>query len=124
MSQQVWTPEQYRSYLSQPKKRSKYGSQETEVDNIKFHSKKEAKRYGVLRIMELAGEITDLELQPEFLIEVKGKKVAMYKADFRYKEKEMAKIEDVKSPATRKKESYRLKKKLVEAQYGIEIIET
>jgi hypothetical protein len=55
-----------------------------------------------------------------------GKQVAYYKADFRYwdfKEKRTV-IEDVKSPATAKNPVYRLKKKLVEAQYGITITET
>jgi hypothetical protein len=121
---ETMSPEQYLAYLAKPKKRSKYGSEKTEVDGKSFHSKKEAKRYGILRIMELAGEITDLELQPEFLIEVKGKKVAKYSADFRYRKDGKTVVEDVKSKATRLKANYRLKKKCVEAQYGIEIIET
>lgn len=121
---EVWTPAQYLAYLAKPKKRSKYGSRKHEVDGIQFHSKKEAARYGIIRIMELAGEITDLELQPVFLIQIEGKKIAKYFADFRYRKDGKVVIEDVKSPATRLKASYRLKKKLVEAQFSITILET
>lgn len=118
------TAEEYRAYLAQPVKRSKYGSKTAEVDGNKFHSRKEAKRFGELTILQLAGEISDLELQPEFQIRMEGKKIAKYFADFRYKRDGRVVIEDVKSKSTRLKASYRLKKKLVEAQYGITITET
>ena len=124
MKQETMTPSQYLAY--KPKKKGKYGSERTEVDGIKFHSHKEARRYGVLRIRELAGEITDLELQPKFTITINGKKIFDYFADFRFKIVATGEtvVEDVKSPATRKKESYRIKKKAVEAQYSITIIES
>lgn len=118
-----WTPEQYRKHMAKSKKRTKYGSQKVEVDGIKFDSKKEAKRYGELKVRLLAGEISDLELQPVFQIIMEGKNVAKYKADFRYWTGKKWVVEDVKSPSTRLKETYRLKKKLVEAQFQIEIIE-
>lgn len=120
------TPEEYRAYLAQPKKREKYGSLTAEVDGHKFHSRKEAKRFGQLTILQLAGEISDLELQPEFQISMGPKKIAKYFADFRYRYVKDGRqvIEDVKSKSTRLKASYRLKKKLVEAQYGIIITET
>lgn len=119
-----WTPEQYRQHIANPKKRAKYGSKKVAVDNVTFHSLKEAKRYGELWVLQSAGEITDLELQPTFQIEMAGKKIAKYSADFRYVKNGEVLIEDVKSKATRLKASYRLKKKLVEAQYSITILET
>jgi len=44
----------------------KYHAQATIVDNIRFASKAEARRYGELKLLEKAGEISDLELQPRF----------------------------------------------------------
>ena len=104
-------------------KRSKYGAVVTEVDGIRFASRKEAKRYGILKIMLAAGEIADLELQPEFPLIVNGVLVARYVADFRYRLGRKIVVEDVKSKAT-KTPVYRLKKKIVEALYDIEVIET
>ncbi len=43
---------------------TKYRAQPTIVDGIRFHSKGEARRYQELRLLERAGEITNLELQP------------------------------------------------------------
>ena len=121
MRQDTMTHEQYRAYLANPKKKAKYRSITSEVDGHKFHSRKEAKRYGELTILQLAGEITDLELQPEFQIRMEGKKIAKYFADFRYKKNGETIIEDVKGF---KNSLYKLKKRLVEIQYCIEIIET
>ncbi|WP_416330616.1 DUF1064 domain-containing protein, partial [[Clostridium] innocuum] len=47
-------------------KKSKYGAVKTEVDGIKFDSKHEALRYQELRLLEQAGEITNLRLQVPF----------------------------------------------------------
>lgn len=100
---------------------SKYNAVKTEVDGYVFDSKAEANRYSELKLMELADEISYLELQPKFPIVVNGKKIATYIADFRYfycGTKQV--IEDVKGVKT---PVYRLKKKLVEAIYGVTITE-
>ncbi len=47
---------------------SKYKAVRTEVDGIKFASKKEARRYGELLLLQRAGEISNLELQVPFLL--------------------------------------------------------
>lgn len=109
----------------------KYRNVKTVVDGITFDSKKEANRWCELKLLEKAGEISGLKLQPEFPITINGQKVCKYIADFEYVDSELdlspvalrTVIEDVKSPATRKNSTYRLKKKLVEAVYGIEITE-
>ena len=103
---------------------SKYRAIKTEVDGIKFDSKKEANRYDQLRLLEKARQISQLELQPSFRIEINGVKVCDYKGDFRYVEDGKTIVEDVKSEITRKLPVYRLKKKLMYAVYGIEILET
>lgn len=103
---------------------SKYHARRTEVDNIWFDSQKEANRYSDLKLLVRAGTIHDLELQPEFPIVVNGQKICVYRADFAYKGLDGKRtIEDVKSGPT-KTPVYRLKKRLVEAIYGIRILET
>jgi hypothetical protein len=107
-------------------RRSKYGSVTAySGDGKRFQSKKEARRYGQLQMRQRAGEISGLECQPAYRCEVNGRHVCTYHADFRYFDRRAGGtvVEDVKSPATRKKEAYRVKKKLVEALYGIEIVE-
>jgi hypothetical protein len=101
--------------------RSKYRNVRTEVDGIKFASRAEAKRYQELKILERAGEITRLDLQPRFDCWVNGNKVCTYVSDFRYFTDAGQIIEDVKGMKT---PVYKLKKKLVEACYpGVKIIE-
>ena len=102
----------------------KFLNQKTEIDGIKFDSKKEAQRYLELKLMVRAKEIYDLELQKRMSLNVEGQKVCSYVADFVYKNRYgQTVIEDVKSPITRKLPAYRIKKKLVKAIYGIEIQE-
>jgi len=104
------------------KKPSKYKNVKKIVDNIEFHSTKEANRYIQLKILFRAGEIFDLAIQPEFPFYIDGKKIFTYKADFSYTEKTGATtVEDVKGMKT---PLYRLKRKLTEAQHKIRITET
>lgn len=88
-------------------KRNKYNARKTAVDNIKFHSKREANRYIVLKAREQAGEISDLELQPQFLLQdgftddygTKHRPIR-YTADFRYTEDGIIVVEDAKGKKT------------------------
>lgn len=106
-------------------KRSKYGNEKHEIDGILFDSRKEAKRYGELKMMLKAGKIGQLELQKMYELKVEGQRVCKYYADFVYMVMATGEtvVEDVKSEATRLKPSYRLKKKLMKAIYKIEIKE-
>lgn len=70
---------------------SKYGNHKTTVDGITFDSQKEVNRYCELKLLQKAGEITELELQKEFVLipnqYIDGKLVerkCSYKADFYY----------------------------------------
>jgi len=110
--------------MKQSIRRSKYNAIKTVVDNIRFDSKKEARRYSDLKLLEKAGRIHSLTLQPRFDLIVNGVKCGFYKADFKYVENSREIVEDVKSPVTAKLPVYRLKKKLIRALYGIEIRET
>jgi hypothetical protein len=100
---------------------SKYHAIKTEVDGIVFASKREASRYSELKLLEAAGEIFDLKLQPKFPIVVNKQKICTYIADFEYELSDGTKITvDVKGVKT---PVYRLKKKLMKACFGIEITE-
>ncbi len=107
---------------AKPKARSKYGAIRTEVDGITFASKKEAAHYGKLKILERAGKITNLRLQPSFRLEVNGQPICKYVADFEYfdVERRELRVEDAKGFKT---PAYKLKKKLMKAIHGIEICE-
>jgi hypothetical protein len=95
----------------------------TEVDGLKFASKKEARRWADLQWLEKAGKITDLVRQPSYDLRVNDMKVCRYVADASYTENGRHVVEDTKSPATRKHPVYRLKFKLFKAVYGFEITE-
>ena len=103
---------------------SKYGNKKTEIDGYLFDSKKEAKRYAELKLLDRGGEIRKLVLQPKFLLQ-KGfedfmgnkHKPIFYIADFCYEDKQkkwVMVVEDVKGMKT---DVYRLKKKLLLYKY-------
>ena len=102
------------------RKPNKYRNHPIEVDGIRFDSKAEARRYGELKILERAGEIGGLRLQPRFPIEVNGMRVCTYIADFEYRNADGRVVEDVKGKPT---PVYNLKKRLIRAVHGIEIQE-
>jgi hypothetical protein len=104
---------------------SKFANRKVTIDGITFDSQKEARRWGELKLMERAGLITDLTLQPVFPIVVNGQKICKYIGDFSYYEGDPAVhvVEDVKSEFTRKLPVYRLKNKLLKAVHGVEIRE-
>lgn len=100
----------------------KYGAVATVCDNIRFSSKKESRRYQELKLLLAAKEISCLSIQPEFRLDVNGMFVCHYVADFSYIHRDGHRVvEDVKGIKTA---VYRLKKKLVMAIYGIDILET
>ena len=114
-------------------KRQKYGNKKIEINGVKFDSVKESKRYQGLQVMEVMGEIYDLELQPKFEL-IKSVKFAgtdrakpaiRYFADFAYTDTLTGKriVEDVKSKITRESPVYRMKKHMMLAIHGIEILE-
>lgn len=113
----------------------KYRAKKTKVDGIPFASKKEARRYMELKLLERGGGIQGLELQPSFTFTIKGETLCysqpekdarsnrpiIYKADFRYRENGKTIVEDVKGFRT---PAYKLKKALMKYCNGIEVRET
>ena len=63
---------------------SKYRAVRTEVDGITFASKKEAARYGELKLLEKAGEINGLCCQVSIPLVVNDVQVCRYVCDFMY----------------------------------------
>jgi hypothetical protein len=100
------------------KPHNKYRNTKTTVDGIEFDSRKESERYVILKLMQLAGEISGLECQAPFILYGRRGAVATYIADFRYVGQDgKTVVEDVKSSATRT-QVYRLKKKLFDDNYA------
>jgi hypothetical protein len=95
----------------------KFKAKRTNVDDIKFSSKKEANRYNTLKLLRKSGEILFFLRQVPFYLPGGVK----YICDFLifWVNGEVT-IEDVKGFKT---ESYKAKKKMVEALYPIEISE-
>lgn len=113
--------------------RRKYGNKKVTIDGIKFDSKKESRRYRELKLLERAGEIENLEIQPKFSL-VKGVKFSSdkrakpdlrYFADFAYTDMETGErvVEDVKSVATKESAVYKMKRHMMLAIHGIEVRE-
>ena len=119
---------------------NKYKNQKIEIDGILFDSKKEAKRYSELLLLEKAGAITNLQRQVKYVlipaqyeadyVLKKGKvkrgkcieRECSYTADFVYFDKEQGEwvAEDVKGFRTDK---YIIKRKLMLWVHNIRIKE-
>lgn len=115
-------PSERKPAMGKPKA-TKYRAVRTTVDGITFASKKEAKRYAELLLLQKAGEISDLSCQPVIKCTINGVHICDYRGDFFYCDLETANCiwEDCKGFKT---PVYRLKKKLVLALTGIKIRET
>lgn len=115
-------------------RRSKYAAVPVVWQGVRFASKAEFRRYQELLLLGAAGEIRNLELQPRFPLVVECQCVGEYRADYRYEEWRGVNfsgetydagwcdvVEDCKGVLT---PVYKLKKRIFEAQYGIQIRET
>lgn len=111
----------------------KYRNKPKVLNGVKFDSQKEAKRYQELKLLERAGKIKDLEIQPKFSL-VKGVKFSndkrakpdlRYFADFAYTDMRTGErvVEDVKSVATKESTVYKMKRHMMLAIHGIEVRE-
>ena len=117
---------------------SKYGNRKAYAMGRQFDSKKEARRYAELKLMEQAGVITDLQKQVKFVLIPtqrepetigarggihKGKlleKECSYIADFVYKQDGVTIVEDTKGFKT---PDYLIKRKLMLYIHDIRIHE-
>ena len=114
-------PKQLRKKM--PKGPNKYNAQPQKREGRTVASSAEARRLAELRLWERAGRISNLELQPRFFLDVNCRRCGEYVADFQYLDnvKGHLVVEDVKGVRTA---VFKLKRALVEAIYGIRILET
>jgi hypothetical protein len=117
---------------------NKYNAKKTVIDGIEFDSKKEARRFAVLKSLESAGMISDLQRQVEFVLIPeqrepdtigsrggihKGKVIerkCSYIADFVYRENGNLVVEDAKGMRL---PDYVIKRKLLLYIHGLRIRE-
>jgi hypothetical protein len=107
------------------KKGNKYHNEKTMFAGERYDSKKEADYAQHLETLRHAKEtkerVTGIKRQVEYPIDIDGKHICSYYADFVVSYKDgHHEVVDVKGYRT---EVYKLKKKLVEAIYKIKIIE-
>ena len=107
---------------------SKYHSTPTEVNGIRFDSKREANRWFELRMLERAGKIEKLKRQVKYLLIPSqyrdGKCIereCSYLADFVYVKDGHLVVEDCKGFRT---PEYKIKRKLMLQLYDIRLVET
>ncbi len=103
-----------------PKKRSKYGAKKITADGIVFDSALEYRYYQELMIRFRAIEIGLPKIHPKFPITINGKKICVVELDFEYWDllavhRRYVDCKGFDTPMSR------LKRKLVEAQYGITV---
>jgi len=118
----VYLPKEYRHLFPEAKapKWHKYGAKGVVIDGIKFPSIAEGRRYQELKLQQHAGIISELELQPEFVLQEKFKHqgkdhlAIKYRADFRYIHQGECIVEDVKGMLTA---VYKIKKKMLLKRY-------
>lgn len=100
-----------------PRPRNKFGAIKTEINGVKYDSKKESRRAADLALLERAGQIADLRRQVRFELvpATATERPVFYLADFVYYEISNKRwiVEDVKSPATRAVPAYVIKRKLM-----------
>lgn len=103
-------------------KQNKYRAKKITIDGLKFDSQNEAKRYGVLKMLKLGGQIKKFEMQKTFRLEVNGQLICKYIADFVvYHNDGRVVVEDSKSVITARLPVFSIKKKLMKAIHGIDI---
>ena len=109
---------------------SKYFNKKVTINGEQFDSKKEAKRYQELLLLQRAGKISGLRRQVKFVLiptqRIDGKVVereVSYVADFVYHDIENDKpvVEDTKGMRTK---DYIIKRKLMLRMYNVRIFET
>lgn len=108
---------------------TKYRNKKTVIDGMTFDSKKEARRYSELLLLERAGAIHNLQTQVKYVLipsqrDLETGKViereCAYKADFVYTENGEIVVEDTKGFRTK---DYIIKRKLMLKVHGIRIRE-
>lgn len=114
------------SWYRSTKPENKYHNIKTVVDGITFDSKKEARRYQEIKLMERAGIISGFIRQPKFVLQDKfttregvKEQAITYKADFaiKFKDKSIWTIWEVKGGNATRTDDYELRRKMFLKRY-------
>jgi hypothetical protein len=102
---------------------SKYHARKVESNEERFDSMGEYKRWQMLQLQEHAGDIRNLKRQIRYDLIINGVNCGYYRADFEYDLVATGAhiVEDFKGFKT---PVYNLKKKLMKAIHGIDILES
>lgn len=121
------SPKPAPAWASQPKP-SKYGNKPCVIGGEKYRSQREAKRHQQLLVLQRAGLVANLKREVPFQlapsVRYAGKRATpalRYVADFVYTRDGAQVVEDCKGFRT---EAYKVKKHLMLAVHGIELLET
>jgi hypothetical protein len=102
-------------------KRNKYNAKKVDTPLGRADSVKEGKRFEALRLMQVAGEITDLIAHPSFDLiawsPAGPRIIGRYTADAAYRENGRLVVEDTKSRATKGLSDYRLRVRTFQANH-------
>lgn len=96
----------------------KYRNKIVTIDGRKFQSQKEGLHYLYLKELQEKGTIKNLQCQTKIDFKIDGKHIFNYMPDFEYDDEFGHHYVDVKGVRT---PIFNLKKKLIEAQFKIEI---
>lgn len=105
----------------------KYKNKRTEYNGRTYDSQKEAQHAATLDMLKRAADpkerVVSWEPQPRFKLEVNGVPICAYVGDFQVTFGDgRVEIQDVKGEATEKLPVFKLKKKLMQAVRGIEVV--
>jgi len=111
---------------AKPPKPNKFKAKREQVGELNFDSKREAKRWLVLKQREHRGEITNLERQVTYIlapsVKIAGEKRARpalrLKADFRYIEDGQTVVDDAKGYSDT---AFRIRQHLMKSVHGIDV---
>jgi len=102
---------------------NKFHARKTPHDGYVFDSGKECQRYKDLRLLEFAGEITDLTVHPKFILQEgfmwHDKKIQpiTYSADFMYQEDGKTIVSDVKGGKATQTQLFKVKVKMLKKRF-------
>jgi len=97
---------------------NKYNARKVQQDGYTFDSKREAARYGELKLLVCAAEISELTVHPKFILTQaflwhgKHERAIKYIGDFMYREGSTWVVEDVKGGRATQTAAFRIKAKL------------
>lgn len=96
---------------------SKYGNKRTTVDGVTFASAKEARRYTVLKVLKKTGKVKEFKMQVPYKFASGIKYVLDFEVLWDDNKKSYEDVKGILTPV------YKLKKKLMKHEFGINITE-